>query len=172
MAFKATAAFIDIRKVFLLSQSEFDQMYEYIAKDQLQIKYGGSAPNINSFFPPVDTLGSQEKVTLKMLASEKRFAPFFNSTKKFLEFLELSGEPVPSGLVPLESDAYLKINQPSLSLPLPNSQDFAFQQSNSFSNGNSYNLFPNQNFIQWSPMVNNLLNCDSNSLIGFKFKNG
>lgn len=111
MAFKACSAFIDMRKVTMVDKKEFHHLHEFISRDQLQMKYGGSAQDVTQFFPPFDTFPSVEKVTLEILAKEKMVQPFFFSVKKHNEFLRMIGAPTPTRSDWAQSDdEYLKLS--------------------------------------------------------------
>lgn len=47
-----------LNKINKLSKKEFSKMFEYFPGDQLEMKYGGTMPNIQKYWPPIDPLKS------------------------------------------------------------------------------------------------------------------
>ena len=63
-------------KISFLTDSERDQLKEYISPDQLEEKYGGNLPDLKEFWPPRSTFEDHELVELNhgsSAANSKRY---------------------------------------------------------------------------------------------------
>lgn len=95
IGFKAIGSFIDIQKVKILAKNDFHELDSEIPKIQRETKYGGLLSDLTTFFPPVDTFPSEDKLTLKKMAEDKKIVPFFFSVRKYVGFLHSSDRDAP-----------------------------------------------------------------------------
>ncbi len=44
-----------VSKIAVIGRDQYSELLEYISKEQLERKYGGTRPNLSRFWPPVNT---------------------------------------------------------------------------------------------------------------------